>query len=451
MYLKRNYILTCVWLIASLSVGAQTSENAKEFSRFKLLVQNCDYVLARQCAENIVVDNQDYIVDYLSNTTLFYLKIQNTKAASITLIKELYTTKNYNLKRLVSPVYYYQLFLKTTKPDSINLLLDEYKSVINKSDPYETKVDLYTILIVKRLQTIPYVSNETIHELLSLSIFNLSKNKEVDFKDYVDKSILDLRMWCRLMLSNLYYLDYKATRETTPELLKKASEYSFDANDFIYLHHISPVTQLLYGQNQFGFEGEYAKYLIANSNSKQALEVLTKRAMLLPTNKNMSALRILFKENNGGKEFKTYWNEKLNTFYKPAKNLSFTTIEYQKLKISDFKGSWVYMDVWGNWCTPCKNDLPNVQKFYEETQGDSTSNIKMLTLSYNSTNVRNFMAQNEYTFPVAEVDHFETNVLNVYYYPTRFLVTPAGNLIRIPFVGNWSELVRNFALISNYN
>lgn len=451
MYLKRNYILTCVWLIASLSVGAQTSENAKEFSRFVFLIQNRDYSLARQCAEDLVVDNQDYIADYLCNTALLNLKIKNTKVATETLIRELYTTKNNSLKRLIAPIYYYQLFLNSSKPDSINLLLNEYNSVINKSDSYETKVDLYTILIVKRLQTIPYVSNETIHSILSQSIFKLSKNKELNLKDYIDKSILDLRMWCRLMLSNLYFLDYKATRETNPELLRNASDYSCDANDFIYIHHIRPVTRLLFGLDQPGFEGEYAKYLIANSDNKQALEVLTKRAMLLPSNKNMSALKALFNECNTGKDFKTYWNENLNAFYKPAKNLAFKTIDNQKLKISDFKGSWVYVDVWGTWCGPCRNDLPNVQKFYEETRQDSTSNVRMLTLSYNSTNIRGFMNQNNYSFPVAEIDRYETNVLNVYYFPTRFLLTPAGNLIRIPFVSDWSEMVHNFALLSNYN
>jgi len=451
MYLRKFLIFVCV--ISGLQSFAQSYESvenvietAKESSRFNLLVKNNDYSLARECAENLVVDNQIFLSDYLCNNTLYKLKNQNTKASALCLIRELYTTKNNGLKRLVAPIYYYQLFLNTTKPDSINSLLNEYFLLVNKYSSYDTKIDLYSILIVKRLQTINTVSNETIHSILSQSIINLLKFKEVDFKDHIDKSLLNSRMWCRLMLANLYYLDYKVTKETNPELLRKSSEYSCDINDFIYIHHISAVTRLLFGIDQMGFDGEYAKYLIANSDKRQALEVLTKRAMLLPSNKNMLTLRDLFRDTDTGKDFKTYWIEKLNAFYKPVKNLSLSTIENKKLKISDFKGSWVYMDVWGSWCAPCKNDLPNVQKFYEQIQNDSTANIKMLTLSYNSTNIKGFMNQNNYTFPVAEIESYENNVLNVYFFPTRFLITPDGSIIRIPFVTNWSEMVRNFAL-----
>jgi thiol-disulfide isomerase/thioredoxin len=367
----------------------------------------------------------------------------------LSLINELYKSKNQTLKRLVSPAYYYKLFLITTRLDSINLLVREYIPVVNKSNPYETKVDLYTILIVKRLQSLKIVPTETIHSILSVSIINLSKIKEIDYKSSIDRSILEMRTWCRLMLSNLYYLDYVVTRESNQNLLMKAYDYSCDQNDLIYIHRFTPLTRLFSGSEQLGFEGEYAKYLISKGETKQALEVLTKRAILVPTNKNLSALRNFYIDNNTAKEFKEYWNENLNAFYKPSKDLSVKTIDYKKLKISDFKGNWLYIDVWGNWCAPCRNDLPNLQKFYEETLQDSNCAIKILTLSYSSTNVKEFLNEHNYTFPVAEIDRYETGILNVYYYPTRFLITPTGNLIRIPFAYSWTELVRNFTLMTS--
>ncbi len=47
------------------------------------------------------------------------------------------------------------------------------------------------------------------------------------------------------------------------------------------------------------------------------------------------------------------------------------TFEYEnfkggKTKLSDFKGKYVYIDVWATWCGPCRQEIPYLQKIEEK-------------------------------------------------------------------------------------
>ena len=35
-------------------------------------------------------------------------------------------------------------------------------------------------------------------------------------------------------------------------------------------------------------------------------------------------------------------------------------------KLSDYKGKGVFLNFWATWCPPCKKEMPDIQKLYEE-------------------------------------------------------------------------------------
>lgn len=39
------------------------------------------------------------------------------------------------------------------------------------------------------------------------------------------------------------------------------------------------------------------------------------------------------------------------------------------IKLSDFKGKYVYLDLWATWCGPCKAEIPSLMKLEEEMKG----------------------------------------------------------------------------------
>ena len=44
---------------------------------------------------------------------------------------------------------------------------------------------------------------------------------------------------------------------------------------------------------------------------------------------------------------------------------SFTDINGKQVKLSDFKGRYVFIDCWATWCGPCKGQLPHLKKLEE--------------------------------------------------------------------------------------
>ncbi|CAM1352780.1 TlpA family protein disulfide reductase [Tenacibaculum halocynthiae] len=104
---------------------------------------------------------------------------------------------------------------------------------------------------------------------------------------------------------------------------------------------------------------------------------------------------------------------------------------------------------WGTWCKPCIKELPKfniLAKKYNETSG---SKIKFYTLSYNSENLENFMTKNNYTFPVLEINDQITKLFKVNGYPTKILISPDNKYLKIPYGVNWTEYIKNYALIKN--
>jgi len=48
-----------------------------------------------------------------------------------------------------------------------------------------------------------------------------------------------------------------------------------------------------------------------------------------------------------------------------APDFSFTTIDGQTAKLSDYRGSVVFINLWASWCGPCRNELPDIQTLHQ--------------------------------------------------------------------------------------
>jgi len=120
---------------------------------------------------------------------------------------------------------------------------------------------------------------------------------------------------------------------------------------------------------------------------------------------------------------------------------SLMTLHGEPAAMSDYKGKIVVMDFWGSWCGPCRQELPIFQKVYdkykskgvvflgmnwEQPQGSAEDRLKR---------VRDYMAQNKYTFPVV-IDHNRQAVepYGITGFPTVFIVDKTGQ-IRFKNVG----------------
>lgn len=111
-----------------------------------------------------------------------------------------------------------------------------------------------------------------------------------------------------------------------------------------------------------------------------------------------------------------------------------------KHTLSDYKGKVVFLNFWTTWCGYCKEEMPDIQKLYEE-YGCNKGDVVFLGVAMPSSDdnpqnadgtkksIEKFLSENEYTFPVV----FDTtgNVAETYMvhsFPMTFLIDKEGEL-----------------------
>ena len=68
--------------------------------------------------------------------------------------------------------------------------------------------------------------------------------------------------------------------------------------------------------------------------------------------------------------------------------------------IAELKGKKTLINVWATWCEPCRQELPYVQKLYEQTK--ERNDIQVITISTDEDPglLDPFLKAGNYTFPV---------------------------------------------------
>ena len=124
----------------------------------------------------------------------------------------------------------------------------------------------------------------------------------------------------------------------------------------------------------------------------------------------------------------------------PAPDFTLTDQYGNTHTLSDYKGKTVFLNFWATWCGPCKSEMPDIQKLYED-YGENGGDLVVLGVASPRTEqnpytnegtqeeVEQFLEDNGYTFPV--VMDLTGEIL--YYYaisafPTTFMIDSNGNV-----------------------
>lgn len=67
------------------------------------------------------------------------------------------------------------------------------------------------------------------------------------------------------------------------------------------------------------------------------------------------------------------------------------------IKLSDFKGKKVILNFWATWCPPCKDEMPDMEEFYQQAGKDVVILAVNIDPQYN---VKKFVKENKITFPI---------------------------------------------------
>ncbi len=104
--------------------------------------------------------------------------------------------------------------------------------------------------------------------------------------------------------------------------------------------------------------------------------------------------------------------------------------------LSDYKGKTVFLNFWATWCPPCKAEMPDIQKLYEEYQDAGDDSLVILGIAApgygqegSKEEIKAFLEENSYTYPVVIDTTAETFMsYGITSYPTTFMIDKDGNV-----------------------
>ena len=104
--------------------------------------------------------------------------------------------------------------------------------------------------------------------------------------------------------------------------------------------------------------------------------------------------------------------------------------------LSDYQGKTVFLNFWGTWCPPCRNEMPEIQELYEE-YGENQEDVVILGVSHpgmgsegSKEEVAAFMEENGYTYPTLMDEGGQVSFYTYYVtaFPTTFMIDKEGNV-----------------------
>ena len=120
---------------------------------------------------------------------------------------------------------------------------------------------------------------------------------------------------------------------------------------------------------------------------------------------------------------------KPNVIKTKAPDFKLKDLSGKELSLSDLKGKKVFLNFWATWCRPCIQEMPEIQKLYEETK-DSDLVIVAVEIGEPLSTVKSFIETNKFGFKVLlDSDQSVAHKYNITGIPTSYFIDVDGNII----------------------
>ncbi|MFD2759405.1 TlpA family protein disulfide reductase [Lentibacillus juripiscarius] len=113
---------------------------------------------------------------------------------------------------------------------------------------------------------------------------------------------------------------------------------------------------------------------------------------------------------------------------KIAPDFKLKTLEGETVRLSDYRGERVIVNFWATWCPPCRAEIPDFQKLYDN------KDVEILAVDLTETeesieDVRAFVKEYDMTFPVLTDENSDVaNTYQVMAYPTSYMIDSSGHI-----------------------
>ena len=108
--------------------------------------------------------------------------------------------------------------------------------------------------------------------------------------------------------------------------------------------------------------------------------------------------------------------------------MTLTTLDGQRVPLSNFQDKTVFLNFWATWCPPCIAEMPDIHTLYQHEAAKDVAFV-MVSVDKDLDKLKSFLKRKGYTFPVYRLAGGVPAELYSKSVPTTIVIAPKGQLM----------------------
>lgn len=129
-----------------------------------------------------------------------------------------------------------------------------------------------------------------------------------------------------------------------------------------------------------------------------------------------------------------------------APDFELPTLDGDTVRLSDFYGKPIMLNFWASWCAPCRAEIPDMQRFYEDKDVVVLA-VNLIDSRHNEAEkVQPFVDDFNLTFPILlDKGSVVSSIYQISPIPTSFLIDSTGKIHNVAYGAlNYELMVQEF-------
>jgi thiol-disulfide isomerase/thioredoxin len=113
----------------------------------------------------------------------------------------------------------------------------------------------------------------------------------------------------------------------------------------------------------------------------------------------------------------------------PLPDFELQDLRGRKWRLADLKGKVAFINIWATWCSPCREELPHLQKLHDRLKDRPDVLVLTLNVDTDVGLVEPYVKKNGFSFPVILAYAYVENFLGLISIPRNWVIGPDGTLL----------------------